>query len=89
VLPQPGDVLGLDRQSGRVRWRGPATSSQPVRVGTSVVISTADGQVVALDGRTGARRWSRVSRHGVLELAAGPGDRVLVLDGDLVPHSTD
>jgi outer membrane protein assembly factor BamB len=89
VLPQQGDVLGLDRLSGRVRWRGPATSSEPVRVGTSVVISTADGQVVALDGRTGARRWSRVSRHGVLELAAGSGHRVLVLDGDLVPHSVD
>jgi outer membrane protein assembly factor BamB len=90
VLPQQqGAALGLDRQSGRVRWRGPTTSSEPVRVGTSVVMSTADGRVVALDGRTGAHLWSRVSLHALLELAAGPGHGVLVLDSDLVPHSTD
>jgi outer membrane protein assembly factor BamB len=97
VQPRYEVVLGLDRSTGRLRWLGPTPTGQVLAMGQIVLSTTtfgktsmtAHGGLVAIDSRTGARLWRRSVDRGAVALAAAPRGRVLVLDGDMVPHSTD
>ena len=87
VLPfTSGEVQGLDLRTGRPRWsavlggarRGLARSAiadvtgDPVIVGRIVVAANQSGRMVAIDGRTGRRGWTRsVGSIGPI-WAAGP-----------------
>ena len=85
VVPQPGSpALGLDRSTGRVRWRGPETWT--VVAAGDVVVTAASDRVTALEARTGAVRWSRPVERDLQELTVAPGGKVLLLDTDIVPH---
>ncbi|MFK7943650.1 MAG: PQQ-binding-like beta-propeller repeat protein [Paracoccaceae bacterium] len=74
VLPfASGEVIGADTLSGRTRWsavlggarRGLARASisdvtgDPVIVGRAVVAANQSGRIVAIDGQTGRRGWTR------------------------------
>ena len=74
VLPfASGEVIGADTISGRTRWsavlggarRGLARASisdvtgAPVVVGRAVVAANQSGRIVAIDGQTGRRGWTR------------------------------
>lgn len=74
VLPfASGEVIGADTLSGRTRWsavlggarRGLARASisdvtgAPVIVGRAVVAANQSGRIVAIDGQTGRRGWTR------------------------------
>jgi hypothetical protein len=85
VVAEPGSTaLGLDRATGRVRWRGPAMA--PVVAVGRLVVGVVPGRVAALDARTGAIRWTLRLEHPDAELAVAPHHHVLVLDTDRVPH---
>jgi hypothetical protein len=66
-----------------------------VTVGDVVIVQTSHDRVgggnrmSGIDARTGARLWSRTLDRPAGALAASPGSRVLVLDGDSVPPSSD
>ena len=85
VLPQPGaPVLGLERSTGRIRWRGPETMTA-LKAGDVVVVTTSDG-LTALDPATGAVHWRLPVERSHQELAVAPDGELLLLDSDLVPH---
>ena len=72
------DVAGVvtthDPASGRVRWRSYLSApldTGPQAQGNTIVTLDRDGNVVALDSATGARRWSRPIRAALFEPAVG------------------
>lgn len=90
-------VYALDRDhDGRLVWQadvGDAVDSTPVLDGSTLVVATLGGRVVALDAGTGAVRWSvnvgaGVGRAGRGGLAA-IGDRVVVVDERGTVHLLD
>jgi outer membrane protein assembly factor BamB len=87
VLPEYDESLGLDRDTGRVRWHGPALRGSLVQVGGVVLAPAAGGTgILAIDARTGTTLWTRPDRRHGVEVARAPGRRVVVIDTDLVPH---
>jgi outer membrane protein assembly factor BamB len=95
VQPRHDTVVGLDGSTGRSRWRIPEASSVFVTVKDVVIVQVFHDRVgggdemMGVDARTGARLWNRPVDRPALALAAAPEGKVLVLDGDVVPHSTD
>lgn len=54
-----GELVRVAAESGDLRWRQPlpdAPVGQPVVAGNTVVVATADGHVIFVDGRSGAAR---------------------------------
>jgi outer membrane protein assembly factor BamB len=83
-----GNVVALDPQNGRTRWR--ADTKLPLAAGPGaghglVVVGTNDGDVVALDAADGKPRWKIKVSGEVLAAPAITGDRVIVrtVDGRL------
>ncbi len=52
-------LAAIDPGSGRVLWslEGPAVLFRPVTAGDQVFVSSRSGRLLALDARSGARRW--------------------------------
>jgi outer membrane protein assembly factor BamB len=92
VRPRYDAVVGLDRSTGRSRWRVAEASPSLTVVGHVAVVQTyrdrsGEGErMLGIDAATGARLWQRPVDQPTLEMAAAPGGTVLVLDGDPVPH---
>lgn len=68
AVTEPGNLLAIDRRSGKVLWRrasSPARdflaegTSSPLVVGDQVVAGLADGTLVVVHGRDGGLIWSR------------------------------
>jgi len=64
----------------RWQWKAPSSPRAVVAAGAGVVVATVDGRVTALDGRTGAVRWSYLRRGThVRDLVATPGGGLVLV----------
>jgi outer membrane protein assembly factor BamB len=55
-----GEVAGLDAEDGKLLWNvtvGGEVNSAPATDGRHVVVRLANGQLIALDGKTGEQKW--------------------------------
>ncbi len=68
AVTEPGNVMAIDRRSGKVLWRRASAAgrdflaegtSSPLVVGDQVVAGMADGTLVVVHGRDGGMVWSR------------------------------
>ena len=59
-IPDGGEIVALDAQTGKVRWRRAIDKSEssPVVAHGTVYFGDTNGRVYALDAATGAERWS-------------------------------
>ena len=73
-----GDVVALDADTGKVRWRVPMgpTESSPLVVGNLVYVGDWRGKVYALNARTGSTVWSYQTGDKVKDGIAYAGGRV-------------
>jgi outer membrane protein assembly factor BamB len=84
-----GDVVGVERLTGRERWktnlRSSVFASPVVSEGLSFV-GTLDGTFAALEIRTGAVRWTHETGSRIFAAAAASGDRVFLgcADGRII-----
>jgi outer membrane protein assembly factor BamB len=69
----PAAVTGRP-SGGTWEWRSPSAALDVVAAGAGVVVASTEGAVTALDGPTGAVRWTHVRRGAhVRALVAAPG----------------
>jgi outer membrane protein assembly factor BamB len=67
VVSYQGNVVALDRTTGRVLWsRKESSYSGMVVDGTSLYLTDAEGNVIALDQRSGASLWKQDKLHARL-----------------------
>ena len=82
-----GEYLALDTLDGAVVAHHdgfPPITTEVLLSGEAVIFGTVDGQVIALDERTGVRRWSVKVGAGLAEGAlAASGEHVLAVADDL------
>jgi outer membrane protein assembly factor BamB len=83
VVSYQGNVVALDRTTGRVLWSREESSYSGMAVGgTSLYLTDAEGNVIALDQRSGASLWKQDKLHARLPNApAVVGDYLAI--GDL------
>ncbi len=83
VVSYQGNVVALDRTTGRVLWSREESSYSGMAVGgTSLYLTDAEGNVIALDQRSGASLWKQDKLHArLLNPPAVVGDYLAV--GDL------
>lgn len=83
VVSYQGNVVALDRTTGRVLWSREESSYSGMAVGgASLYLTDAEGNVIALDQRTGASLWKQDKLHArLLNPPAVVGDYLVV--GDL------
>lgn len=82
VADELGRLSGLDAATGALRWRTDAGTSAGLAASGDArtplaYLVTTDGDVVAVDVRTGATEWSATTR-GILRSVAGVEDGVVV-----------
>ncbi|MEJ2131126.1 MAG: outer membrane protein assembly factor BamB, partial [Gammaproteobacteria bacterium] len=85
-----GQVVALDEANGEEVWRAHASSevvSAPVTNGDVVVAQSVDGQLRALDARTGELRWTYTVQVPILTLR-GTASPVIVQDVVLAGFSS-
>jgi outer membrane protein assembly factor BamB len=83
VVSYQGNVVALDRTTGRVLWSREESSYSGMAVGgTTLYLTDAEGNVIALDQRSGASLWKQDKLHArLLNAPAVVGDYLAV--GDL------
>ncbi len=65
---------------GTWEWRAPSAPLDVVSAGAGAVVASTEGEVTALDGRTGVPRWSYVRRGAhVRNLVASPGGALVLV----------
>ncbi|WP_286785194.1 MULTISPECIES: outer membrane protein assembly factor BamB [Pseudomonas] len=80
-----GDVMALDRETGKVLWKKDleAPVSGGVGVGSGMVLlGTLKGEVIALDAASGEEKWRARVTSEVLSAPATNGDIVVVQTQD-------
>jgi len=80
-----GDVMALDRETGKVLWKKDleAPVSGGVGVGSGMVLlGTLKGEVIALDASSGEEKWRARVTSEVLSAPATNGDIVVVQTQD-------
>jgi len=80
-----GDVMALDRETGKVLWKKDleAPVSGGVGVGSGMVLlGTLKGEVIALDATSGEEKWRARVTSEVLSAPATNGDIVVVQTQD-------
>jgi outer membrane protein assembly factor BamB len=78
-----GIVYNAKLDTGRLNWRSMVTGAvfaTPALSGNTVFVTTASGEVVALDLETGKQRWT--ANHGSTNALAVSGDLVVVAASD-------
>jgi eukaryotic-like serine/threonine-protein kinase len=68
-----GRVIALGRHDGTLKWKaevGAPVRSSPVVAGGTIVLTTTEGTVHALDGSTGMERWRRQAADPGVELTS-------------------
>lgn len=89
VVLVPEGVMLLETTTGQVRWRARVQGwpGEALVVGPLVVVSTFDGEVVALEAATGQRRWAHtgalgrgLASDGEVLYVPGQADDLLALD---------
>jgi outer membrane protein assembly factor BamB len=87
-----GEVVAIELDSGKVKWRketpGGVLSAVAVKSGLAIFTAT-DGKVRAWDTCTGAERWSHDAGAPFFAGAAVAGDTVYVADLKGVVHALD
>lgn len=87
-----GDVIALDRNNGRERWRyftgGPIFAPPAVADGM-IYVGSGDRQVHAIDMQTGAFRWRFATRDAVIATPAVSGDVVYAGSEDRTLYALD
>jgi outer membrane protein assembly factor BamB len=87
---EAGQVLSLDAQTGRERWRGDAGARVDVGVGfdgrTAAVVTAKNELVAMVEGRV---QWRNRLASRVFTAPLVAGERVFVLGGDRTLHAFD
>lgn len=89
VVLLPEGVMLLETSTGQVRWRARVQGwpGEALVVGPLVVVSTFDGELVAVEAATGQRRWAHtgalgrgLASDGEVLYVPGQADDLLALD---------